>query len=228
MVFQQVFIYIYFVSKASHAVNYEGIAIRHLSLMFDTLKQDSNVISKIEASLLGQVQQEVEVCQTLPVGLALGLAHIFLQLLLPCRQLQDRAHLRGQEGPATKVTMQSPCSSAEHSCLRRTSPAKPAASLTLRCEAIFYGKVCLQWALVVQDFDGDQEVVIVDLLHILPSHDDRELLLGLLYHEHVAAGTCATQQCPKGLDAGTALLEGTCGPPHHAVKQQVCHNLAQN
>ena len=92
-------------SKASHAVNYERVAIRHLSLMFDTFKQDSNVIPKIKASLLGQVQQEVKVCQTLPVGLALGLAHIFLQLLLPCRHRQDRAHLQGLSGPATQLAI---------------------------------------------------------------------------------------------------------------------------
>ena len=85
----RVFIYILFspglCSEAGHAVNYERIPIRHLSLMIDAFKQDSNVISKIKASLLGQVQQEVEVRQTLPIGLALGLVHIFLQLLLPCR-----------------------------------------------------------------------------------------------------------------------------------------------
>lgn len=39
-------------SEASHAVNYERVAIRHLGFMFDTFKQDSNVISKIKASLL--------------------------------------------------------------------------------------------------------------------------------------------------------------------------------
>ena len=124
-------------------------------------------------------------------------------------------------------------SSAQHSCLHSTSPAKPAASLTLWCEAVFYGKVCLQWALVVQDFDGNQKVVIVDLLHILPSHDDRQLLLGLLHHKHVTTGKCSLQQCltgrhtAKGVDAETALYRYTWGPGTTLPEQQVCHNLAK-
>ena len=117
--------FILFSSEASHAVNYERVAIRHLSLMFDTFKQDSNVISKIKASLLGQVQQEVKVCQTLPVGLALGLAHIVLQLLLPCRQLRDRAHSLAWRRRASHTAHSEAPHSTAACVAHHTQPASP-------------------------------------------------------------------------------------------------------